>query len=226
MKEKYQSLPEVLRVNPFSVPDGYFTDLQERTLTQCGLADTFKNTWEIPNDYFEQLTEKISVKVQEQKLKDMITESGFSTPDGYFENAQLRLLLRQKLMDQGANSGFTVPEGYFEEQYNRITDRVYDKQDTRIKKIGSRKWVGYAAAACIAFAIGVFGVTKMITEHNTPPSNHLVSVSDQEIFNYLELYGSDQDITYISEQLNEFDEPIIDAGISEEDIEAYLNHTL
>ena len=226
MEEKYQSLPEALRVNPYTVPDGYFTDLQRNTLAQCRLIEASAHAPDLPLGYFDQLSNEILIKIKEQQLKETITESGFSIPDGYFKHLELQLSLQQKLIDQGMSSGFTIPETYFERQEEEIARQTYRKHDTPIRKIRHPKWIAYAAAACIALAIGVFGLTQLTMDNHTTASNHLASVSDQEIFNYLELYGSDHDITYISEQLNDFDEPIIGEGISEEDIEAYLNHTL
>jgi len=194
MEEKYPSLPSALRVNPYTVPDGYFADLTQHTLAQCRLSEMAEGTWEVPTGYFDQLSDRISMKLKEQRLKETVTETGFTVPDGYFEQLEAQVRIRQ-----------TTPP---------------------VRKMGGLKWMAYAAAACVALAVGVAGMNQLTVEGPTTASNHLASVSDQEIFNYLELYGTDNDVAYISEQLNEVDEPVIGEGISAEDIEAYLNHTL
>lgn len=231
MKEKYSSLPESLRENPYTVPDGYFINLQQYTLAQCQLTKMVTGTGDgdVPEGYFDQLSERIATKVAEQRLKETITEPGFIVPEGYFEHSEALLLLQQKLADQANESGFTVPTAYFETLQNETIRRTNQRDNVPIRKIDRPRWIAYAAAACIAITVGVFGVSKRSAENQTVTSDHLASVSDQEIFNYLELYGTDNDVTYISEQLNDFDEPAFGEGISEvseEDIEAYLNHTL
>src|SRR5690606_23470986 len=103
-------LPEVLRVNPYSVPDGYFVDLQKHTLQRCRLTEMAEDTWSVPNGYFDQLGDRILAKIEEQQLKETITASGFAAPDGYFDQLAERLLLQQQLSEQVAEPGFTVPE--------------------------------------------------------------------------------------------------------------------
>ncbi|PPK99199.1 hypothetical protein [Parapedobacter indicus] len=218
-------LPEVLRVNPYSVPDGYFVDLQTYTLQRCKLTEITQDTWTVPTGYFDQLGDRIFAKIEEQQLKETIKGAGFSTPDGYFDQLAEQLLFQQKLSEHAAESGFTVPASYFESLQNNIARRTHQRKDTPIRKISRLRWMAYAAA-CIALAVGIPGIVKLAIENQSATASHLASVSDQEIFNYLELYGTDDDVMYISEQLNDFDERVIGEGISEEDIEAYLNHTL
>ena len=221
-----KSLPEVLRVNPYTVPDGYFVDLQKHTLQRCQLSEMAQNTWSVPASYFDQLGDRILAKIEEQQLKEMITESGFTVPEDYFDQLKEQLLLQQKLNEHAAELGFTIPASYFETLQNNIARQTYQRKETPIRKISRPKWMAYAAAACVALAIGIPGVVKLTAESESATSSHLASVSDQEIFNYLELYGTDDDVMYISEQLDDFNERVIGKGISEEDIEAYLNHTL
>jgi len=227
MEEKYPSLPSALHVNPYTVPDGYFADLKQRTLAQCRLSEMAEGMGEVPTGYFDQLSDRIVTKLKEQQLKETITEAGFTVPDGYFEQLEAQVRIQQHGIEKGTKSGFTVPETYFDTLQQTIASQTYQQPSTTpIRKMGRSKWMGYAAAACVALAVGIVGVNQLTAEDPTPTSNHLASVSDQEIFNYLELYGTDNDVAYISEQLNEVDEPVIGEGISAEDIEAYLNHTL
>lgn len=96
-----------------------------------------------------------------------------------------------------------------------------------IRKLSRPKWVAYAAAASVALVLGLAGMFRTATTNDTAENGSpLASVSDQQILDYLELYGTPNDMIYISEQLDDFDEQRIGVGISDEDIEAYLNHTL
>lgn len=235
MKEKHtyrptdtpdKFLPEVLRVNPYTVPDDYFVDLQKYTLQRCQLIETAENTWSVPTEYFDQLSDRIFAKVEERQLKEIIADSGFSTPDGYFDRLEKQLLLQQKLGEQVTEPGFVVPASYFDNLQNNIARQTYQRNNTPIRTISRPKWITYAAAACVTLAVSIFGIIKLTVEDQAATSDHLASVSDQEIVNYLELYGTDEDVMYISEQLYDFDERAIGEGVSEEDIEAYLNHTL
>lgn len=234
MEEKHTYRPtdtsdksfEALRVNPYTVPDGYFADLQKYTLQQCRLIEGAETTWSIPTGYFDQLGDRILAKIEEQQLKDTVTETGFSVPDSYFDRLEAQLLLQQKLDEHTSEPGFSVPASYFETLQNNIARQTYQTEDTPIRQISRPRWMAYAAAASVALVMGIVGVTRMAVEDQPATSSHLASVPDQEIFNYLELYGTDDDVMYISEQLDDFDERVIGEGISEEDLEAYLNHTL
>ncbi len=219
-------LPEALRANPYTVPDGYFTDLRQRTLLQCRLTDGEQQAWGVPPAYFEQLENRIAAKIDEQKLKEVVSEPGFSVPDGYFDSLEEHLLLQWKLDEQANESGFTVEKGYFETLEQRIADQTYRKESAPIRKIGRPTWMAYAAAACIALVAGFFGISTLVNDRPEATGGTLASVSDQEILSYLEFYGTTEDMIYISEHLDDFDAPNIGAGISEEDIEEYLNHTL
>lgn len=221
-----KSLPEALRVNPYTVPDGYFANLQKYTLQQCLSIEEAQQAWRVPSGYFDQLSDRIFAKIKEQQLKETISEPGFSVPEGYFNRLENQFLLEKNLGGYATEPGFSVPAAYFETLQKNIAGKTYQRQDAPIRKISRPQWITYAAAACIALAVSIFGVIKLTIENPSTTSGHLASVSDQEILSYLELYGTDDDVMYISEQLDDFDERVIGEEISEEDIEAYLNHTL
>ncbi|MBK1441603.1 hypothetical protein JHJ32_16510 [Parapedobacter sp. ISTM3] len=219
------TLPEALRVNPYVLPEGYFEDLQQRILYRCRHIDDPQPGFVVPEGYFEQLGDSMMAKFAEQKLKDMVDEAGFSAPPAYFADLTERLLAAQKLSKQTRETGFTVPTAYFDTLQDRITNRVLGREMAPVRKINRPRWMVYAAAACFAVIISVAGLLRL-TDDSRPNAGPLASVSDQEILNYLELYGTADDVVYISEHLDDFDKGYIGEGLSEEDIEAYLNHTL
>lgn len=233
MKEKhtYQhgntpgNLPEGLRVNPYTVPDGYFDNLFQQTLRKCRDGEAAPEAWGVPEGYFEQLTDSITAKIAEQKLKTLVSEPGFTVPDGYFEGLEQLLAAEGELRGKITETGFTVPQGYFD----TLTDRVGEQTKrpaTPVRRMNPLKWVAYAAAS-IAVILGLAGIFRTTVNQGFPETQQsLASVPDQQILDYLELYGSSDDMMFISEQMVDLDEQHISTEISDEDIEAYLNLTL
>lgn len=235
MKEKHTyhhvdasgKLPEVLRANPYTVPDGYFENLHHRTIRKCQNDGDSPDTWGIPDGYFEQLADSITAKIAEQELRIIVNEPGFVVPDGYFGELEQRLIADRKISESVADTGFTVPEYYFDTLPDRITERTH-RAGKPVRRFSRPKWVAYAAAASIALVLGLAGMFRTATTNDTSETRSpLASVSDQQILDYLELYGApNDDMVFASEQLDDFNEVNIGEGISDEDIEAYLNHTL
>lgn len=234
MKEKHtyhhvdtsDQLPGVLRANPYTVPNGYFESLHSFTIQKSKNADSPLSTFGVPAGYFEQLGDNITVKIAELELKAVVKNPGFSVPENYFNLLEQRLLAYSKISEHAAEPGFTAPEPYFETLSNRILERTTYQAVTPIRKFTRPKWMAYAAAASVALALGLFAILRF-TNETVEATSPLASVSDQQIIDYLELYGTADDMMmYISEQLDDFDEQHIGKGVSEEDIEAYLNHTL
>lgn len=232
MKEKHTyhhvdasvKLPELLRVNPYTVPNGYFENLSFRTIQKCQNTGDGPSTFGVPDGYFEQLTDSITVKIAEQTLRTTVNESGFVVPDDYFSASEQRLMAIRKINERVTDTGFTIPDHYFDTLPHRIMPETHQAV-TPIRRLHRPKWVAYAAAASVALVLGLAGMFGIAIDTSDTKSP-LASVSDEQIVDYLELYGPPNDMIYISEQLDDFDGHSIGQGISEEDIEAYLNHTL
>jgi hypothetical protein len=233
MKEKHTyhhvdasgKLPDALRENPYTVPNGYFENLHHLILPKCRHIEDASATFAVPSGYFEELEDGIMAKLAEQKLKTLVGEAGFSVPEGYFGRLEEQSLAEGKIRENIVDPGFVIPERYFDTLQNRIADRTFQEVPTPTRKISRPRWVAYAAAACIALVMGVAGIFRLV-DNGSETTSPLASVSDQEILNYLELYGTANDMIYISEHLDDFDERSIGEGVSDVDLEAYLNHTL
>src|SRR5690606_31274021 len=112
---------------------------------------------------------------------------------------------------------FTVPADYFSESQTAILNRaIPDQAAPPIRKMAPRRWLQYAAAACVAVALSVTGYFRLADQQE---NDHLEAVSDQEILSYLELYGEPADITYITEYFNDGEPDIADElnELSDED---------
>lgn len=233
MKEKHPyhhvdasgELSKVLRANPYTVPNGYFENLHRRTIEKCLKANSPLSTFAVPTGYFEQLADRITAKIAEQALNPIVKDPGFSVPENYFGKLEQQLLADRRIREYAAESGFTVPENYFNHLSNRILEQVENQTITPTRKLRRPHWMAYAAAASIALVLGLVGMFRFANE-TAEAQSPLASVPDQQILDYLELYGTADDLNYISEHVDDFDAQHIGRGVSEEDIEAYLNHTL
>ena len=154
-----------------------------------------------------------------------MSDPGFGVPEGYFNQSAQLLTAVRDINKHASDTGFVVPEQYFDKLTDRITEQATRQTTIPTRKLNRPKWVAYAAAASIALILGLTGMFRF-ADDASETKHPLASVSDQQILDYLELYGTADDVIYISEQFEDLDEQNIGKGISEEDIEAYLNHTL
>ncbi len=221
------ALPDALRMNPYTVPDGYFKGLTPLVLQRCNATADPSKAWPIPSGYFEQLEANITGKIAEQQLKESVSDPGFAVPEHYFEHLAERSLAEASLRERIADPGYSVPAPYFDNLQHVIASRMQPVREDVIpvRKLRKPSWLLYAAAACLALFLTTWGIFNRLGDGQASDSS-LASVPEQEIFNYLELYGSAEDIVFISEQLDDAGERNIGNGLSEADIEAYLNHTL
>jgi hypothetical protein len=122
-----QRLP--LPGNAFGVPEGYFDDLCERTVSATHLhqiteADPLGG-FTVPEGYFNELGSNIQSRINIEEATGGLTKQ-FTVPDGYFEelsaNIQSRIAVEEALGDSIPN--FTVPEGYFDELSSNIQSRI------------------------------------------------------------------------------------------------------
>src|SRR6187402_1282824 len=83
----YQTLKQVNASNPFTVPDGYFSELGQH----------------------------ITSAIKLDELKSSMPLTGFTVPENYFETLSGNIQSRINIENAVSNDhGFTVPENYFE----------------------------------------------------------------------------------------------------------------
>ncbi len=197
-----------------------------------------KNPFTVPPGYFEQLTDVTSfrAKMQQEQKKD-----GFGVPDAYFDRLTDRIkdgIFVESLKNESENvGGWTVPQGYFPDLEQRIlaktakledSSRVKLREPVKLRRLEKRRtpaWLAYAAAACMLFVGGLFIKNSM----NTPELD-LGTIPEEELVNYLTLYGGTGDYLLFSEAMVEWDAQA-DEGVefipdlSDEEIEWYLENT-
>jgi len=180
------TLAAVNKVNPFTVPAGYFD-----TLSDDILAAIFREGHQqaVPDGYFDSLAGNILNRVKAEETNDASKElralspllysiqsadNLFSVPQGYFKNLPDAVL--QKINEETAaeeithlspllagirqKNVFSVPEGYFDNFYGEIAGEL--KPQAKVVSFGKRRNImKYAVAAAVTgiMAITVFKFT-------------------------------------------------------------------
>ncbi len=154
-----------------------------------------------------------------KKIKD-ISETGFKTPDNYFENFEEGVFARlkaEKLKSLADKPGFEVPDGYFEDLDKQIETRIKG-DSTAVISLLNRKNIYYVSgvAAAIVILLAVF----------LNRSSNEVQELDYRV---VETYIINHDIsTYeiasllTEDELDQVDLNILGEEINEETLEDYL----
>ena len=155
-----------------------------------------KNPFTVPEDYFESLKSNIEASIKAEELKSLIKADGFTVPESYFEG------LEAKIKD-------------------KISAKEVIDEKPRVRKL---RWIAYAAAACISFAVGT-GVLLSNRDQNL--DNELHRIPDNEIVQYLQLNSDAGDTAAIIDNLgSNVDYLNPSTGASEEELEQYINSTI
>ncbi|MBS1528327.1 MAG: hypothetical protein JST19_21960 [Bacteroidetes bacterium] len=207
----YMSLKQVNPDNPFTVPEGYFDNLEEKIWSNITLEELKENIphtgFTVPEGYFDELSGNIQARINIEEAADK-DHSGFIVPDSYFD--ELPALIQSRIFVEdtldGQSESFSVPEGYFENLTEKILNKTAadEKQDQRgvVRRLFSSVAVKYAMAACVILAIGG---TIFLSENNSDPVEQhknsflhksLASVPLDDIQSYLQLHLDANDDTH------------------------------
>jgi hypothetical protein len=240
--------------NYLSVPDNYFNDLASDILTHIFIKSLpTENPFAVPPLYFENLSDIILDKIRVKKIRSSSIEEKnlYTVPDGYFNSLAENVLNKIKSLSNPVQQEleeispllskipktnvYSVPDTYFEQSLSLI-DVVNSKPQAKVISFGSkaRKWINYAAAACIATIL--FGGGYLYLEKNkiqsaaplgeTNVQQQISQLSDDEIANYLEetnntgIYTNNGDEDYQPQNLNI---QTMLQNVSDEEIQQYLN---
>lgn len=193
-----------------------------------GLAAVGKrNPFEVPADYFGEMGQRISARVAIESLSGSDSDKVFQVPEGYFNSLNENILTSLKanqLKDSISKDGYAIPDGYFDSLQSEILGKVNPpvQKEATIRRM-TPVWLKYAAAACITAAIGT-GV--YINQKADKIETRLANVSDDAIVDYLLIYSDSGDMPLIVDNLSNITEVDSDPGISEQEIEQYLETTL
>lgn len=186
--DEYSALKQVSPDNPFSVPSGYFDELEQRITSYIHLEElkTENEGFTVPGNYFNELSASIQSRIAIEEMAG--EEDGFAVPKGYFENfaeqVNARVQVEEALQEEGR---FSVPEGYFESLNEKILAKTVNadqaKKDKEIRRGVVRKMFAttafkYAAAACFAVVVGA---TVLLNQATDPLAEHNSSFLHQQV---------------------------------------------
>ena len=198
-------------------------DLQKEAPNLAAIGNGIPYT--VPSGYFQELSGNLKSRVLVESMH-VDEKSGFNVPPGYFNELSSRIennLVLENIRSLAPSGGFALPEGYFAELSGRITSRLEDssKGATPIRNLFT-SWISYAAAACITAMIA----TGIYFSSNTYQfDKQLSEVPDQEIINYLQAHSTAGDTPFIIENLNPDQLEFVNADVSAEELELYINST-
>ena len=204
MNENWQehapTLAAMEKTNPFSIPDGYFEEMQQQLHSRIRIRqfDDNENVFKIPDDYFETLEEKLIAISKLEGVKGKSLTEILRGPQGYFDTLEQRI--KAKLEAEELNAA-----------------------PTKIKRLYSN-WITYAAAACITaiISLGIY--------YNTQNNNieaQMAKLPADEIVDYLQLYTDAGDAPMIINSIGaDVDISEIGSEVSEQEIEQYLELNL
>lgn len=247
--------------NYYSVPEDYFSNLSSHVMANIFVNQlTAITPYTVPGNYFEHLPDIILDKINASSLQlPNRKQDVFTVPNGYF-NAFAKNVV-EKIKAQGNSdvtreleeispllstisrkNVYSLPEKYFDEL---IPLKQVGKKDPSAKIISigskSRRWINYAAAACIS-AVLFGGGYFFISGNNTKPvqttqpvaatvkadiQQQLADISDSEIESYLNENSSMAVFTGVGAdyqpQNQNTDIQILIKDIPDDEIRQYLN---
>lgn len=112
------------------------------------------NPFAVPEQYFEDLSDKIRAAVFIDELKEKAGFPASEVPVGYFEQLsdEINAKITLDALQLPKQPGFTAPEGYFDQMNTSILERVSPEAtaEVKVRKLWPSKLTRYAAAACLA----------------------------------------------------------------------------
>lgn len=199
--------------NPFSVPSGYFDELDQRILSSIRLDELgqrgFVGGFSVPDNYFDISAQAIQSRIHIEELASSDAEH-FTVPADYFSTLEQqitsRIAVEEALQEHG--EAFEVPEGYFDRLNKSILNKTVNQgmvmRKGVVRKLISSAAFKYASAACLALIVGA-GI--FIREMSTPAVEHnrsflhkeLSTIPADEIKSYMETHMDDNDVQHTVE---------------------------
>ncbi len=250
--DEFMSLKQVNENNPFTVPPGYFDELEQNIISAVNLEklrgdkgftvpenyfdelsnniqsriniDAFVNNdadgHAVPENYFDELSNNIQSRINIEAFVNNDAD-GHAVPENYFDDMaqqiSARIMVEETLNEK---ESFSVPEDYFEKLNKAILNKTVNQDMVKRKGVVRRMFASsafkYAAAACLAVVVGtgllVQNSTDPVTAHNkTFLHQQLSTVSTGDIQSYLQ---DDVDPTETQHTVIDENAPVNDEGLS------------
>lgn len=186
-----------------------------------------KNVFTVPENYFENLAEKIALHTFLNENKNVKEENAQEVPAGYFdtlsdqilskikreesENTEEQFTLLSSLRDKNV---FTVPEGYFDNLSEEIVAKIHRPAAKVIPISSAKRWWRYAAAAVVTGAIAVSSL-QIFYKSPDITKNHTVASVSSDLPDYIQS-------SFQYKTAKQLDEGI--ASLSPDEIAKYLEN--
>jgi len=227
---EYMSLKQVNEKSPFTVPPGYFDELEQDIISAVNLEKLKGDKgFIVPENYFDKLSDNIQSRINIEAYVNN-PEHGHAVPEGYFDELEqqvnARILIEETLNE---NESFSVPEGYFDKLNQAILNKTVNEDNVVSinKKTVQRQAVirrfitstafKYAAAACFVVAVGTGillrpAATAPVSAHDQSfLHRQLSTVSTDDIQSYLQ---DDVDATETQQTVIDEDAPVNTTDLS------------
>ncbi|MDN3586806.1 hypothetical protein QWY86_09020 [Pedobacter aquatilis] len=164
--EDAPTLAKMVKRNPFLVPNGYFDNCGQDAWNQLFLdglkQNTSNNAFEVPVNYFEELTEIIETRIALEEINLPI--KCFAVPENYFETLQNRINVK-------------------------IAAEETKPKEAKVIPLWKRDFIKYASAACFVL-MASFGV--YFYQNNQSIATSANQLQSAEMTNDLMLYDIDE----------------------------------
>lgn len=210
-----------------------------------------KNVFTVPENYFDNLAEKICLHTLLNENKKTQGENLQQVPAGYFDTLSSQILTKIKreeaenaeeestlLSSVKGKNVFKVPEGYF----NNLSENIISKIDLPAAKVvpisSAKRWWKYAAAAVVTGAIAVsslqiFYKSPDMTKHNTAAQSNDLPDYIQSSFQYKTAQQIDEGIAslspdeiakYLENNGNILDDEILSSDVDPNDLPSEIDY--
>lgn len=120
-----------------------------------------QNPFSVPEGYFENLKDKTSSKFYLENLKIELPETGFTTPEDYFSKLKDSInaeIIADDMKSVVLNDGYIAPAGYFEQMQAQILAKTVVEKEPKIIRLWHSKILKYTSAACfiIIASLGLY----------------------------------------------------------------------
>jgi hypothetical protein len=218
--DEFMSLKQVDPKNPFTVPPGYFDELEQRITSAIKLEELKSDKgFTVPENYFDELSNNIQSRINIEAYVNNDAH-GHAVPQDYFLNLEqqinARILVEETI---GEEEHFTVPADYFDKLNKAILNKTVNQEIVKRKGIVRRMLsptvFKYAAAASVLLVIGTGLLLNQpaapIAHNSTFLHKQLSTVSTSDIQSYLQddVDANDTQHTVIDENA-----PVNDASLN------------
>ena len=124
--DEFMSLKQVNEKSPFTVPPGYFDELEQNIISAVNLEKLKGDKgFTVPENYFDKLSDNIQSRINIDNYVNNEAD-GHAVPENYFDELSSNILSRVNIEAYVNNEadGHAIPENYFADMEQQISARI------------------------------------------------------------------------------------------------------